>query len=75
MNVAAVGEVEKGFVEIYSEVVPMTFAVDRVNDDAIMDYADGHDFVSCAAIDDFPMMMLAIDELTHVVASVMDYLT
>lgn len=71
VNVAAVDGAEKGFVEIYSEVVPMTAAADRVNVDAIMDYVDGHDFVSCAAIDDFPMMMLAIGELKHVVAFVM----
>lgn len=50
-------------VEIYLEVVPMTFAVVHVNDDATMDYADGHDSVNCAAIDDSPTMMLEIGEL------------
>lgn len=59
-NVVVVDEEGMGFVEIYLEVVPMTFAVDHVNVVATTGYVDGHDFVSCAVIDDFPMTMLVI---------------
>lgn len=73
VNVAAVDVAEKEFVEKYLEVVPMTVAVDHVNDDATMDCADGHDSVSCAAIADFPKMMLAIGALIHGDVFVTDY--
>lgn len=66
------------FVGKYLEDVPMIDAVDHVNVDATMDYADGHDSVSYAVIDDSPtvMTMLAIDGWKqHDAAFAMDYPT
>lgn len=64
------------FVGKYLEDVPMTDAVDHANVDAIMDCADGYDFVNCAVIDDFPTVTMksVIDVWTqHDAAFAMDY--
>lgn len=66
------------FVGKCSEDVPMIDAADHASVDATMDYADGHDFASYAAIDDYPTMttMSAIAEWRrHDVASATGYRT
>lgn len=57
MSVVVVDAVAMVFAGKYLEDVPMIDAVDHVNVDATMDYADGHDFVSYAVIDDSPTVM------------------
>lgn len=74
MSVVAVDAAATAFAGKCSEDVPMIDAVDHVNVDATMDYADGHDFASYAAIDDYPTMttMSATDGWKrHGVASAM----
>lgn len=76
MSVVAVDAAAMEFVGKYLEDVPMIDAVDHVNVDATMDYVGGHDFESCAVIDDFPTatMMSVIDESKrHGAAFAMDY--
>lgn len=78
MSVVAVDAAAMEFVGKYLEYVPTIDAVDHANVDVAMDYADGHDFVSCAVIDDFPTVttMSVIDGWKrHGAAFAMDYPT